>query len=251
MLHIKGISIAYGRVRAVREVSLTVAPQEIVAILGPNGAGKSSLLKAIAGLHPPIEGHISWNGIRLDGHPPSRVAQMGISLIPEGRQLLSSMTVLDNLLLGGYLLYRGNLRHLLAPVGWVARRPEVQARLKRVFALFPRLEERQRQMAGSLSGGEQQMLAIGRALMAEPQLLLLDEPSVGLAPNLVREILETICQLQAQGVTILLVEQDVYAALRIAQRAYIMETGRIVAEGTPEEILASPQIRSAYLGSVG
>lgn len=248
MLRVEGISVAYGRVRAVREVSLTVAPQEIVAILGPNGAGKSSLLRAIAGLHPPMEGAISWNGARLDGHAPSRVAQMGISLIPEGRQLLGSMTVLDNLLLGGYLHYRKNLRHLFAPMGWLARRPEVQARLQRVFGLFPRLEERQRQMAGSLSGGEQQMLAIGRALMAEPQLLLLDEPSVGLAPNLVREILQTLCQLQAQGVTILLVEQDAYAALRIAQRAYIMETGRIVAEGTPQEILASPQIRSAYLG---
>lgn len=251
MLRVESISIAYGRVRAVREVSLFVAPQEIVAILGPNGAGKSSLLKAIAGIHPPIEGAISWNGLRLDGHPPSRIAQMGISLIPEGRQLLGSMTVLDNLLLGGYLHHRRNWRHLLAPMGWLARRPEVQARLRRVFDLFPHLEERQRQIAGSLSGGEQQMLAIGRALMAEPQLLLLDEPSVGLAPNLVREILQTLRHLQAQGVTILLVEQDAYAALRIAQRAYIMETGRIVAEGTPEEILASPQIRSAYLGGVG
>lgn len=250
MLRVEEISIAYGHIQAVRQVSLTVARGEIVALLGPNGAGKSSLMRTIAGLQAPLSGEISWDAVRLAGRGAPAVARAGVSLVPEGRQLQTTLSVHDNLLLGGYLHHVRSWRDLLGPVGWLSRRADVQARIARVFALFPRLEERQRQMAGSLSGGEQQMLAIGRAMMAEPQLLLLDEPSVGLAPNLVREILATLTRLNEQGVTILLVEQDAHAALRIVQRAYIMETGRIVAEGTPRELLASPQMRNAYLGTL-
>jgi branched-chain amino acid transport system ATP-binding protein len=250
MLQVDSVSIAYGHIQAVRNASLNVARGEIVALLGPNGAGKSSLMRTIAGLQAPFGGSIAWDGARLDGRGAPAVARAGVSLAPEGRQLQTTLSVHDNLLLGGYLHHARRWRDLLGPVGWLSRRADVRARMARVFALFPRLEERQGQTAGSLSGGEQQMLVVGRAMMAEPQLLLLDEPSLGLAPNLVREILATLTELNAQGVTILLVEQDAHAALRIAQRAYIMETGRIVAEGTPRELLASPQMRNAYLGAI-
>lgn len=250
MLRVEGVTVSYGRVQAVRELELHVERGELVALLGPNGAGKSSLLRAIAGLQAVRAGAITWAGVRLDELRAPQIVRAGVALSPEGRQLLPSMSVLDNLALGGYLHHSGSLRDLLTPLPWLCRRPAMRARLERVYALFPRLQERERQMAGSLSGGEQQMLAIGRALMTDPQLLLLDEPSIGLAPNLVREILATLHTLQEQGVTILLVEQDAHAALRIAQRAYVMETGRIVAEGAPRELLASPQMRAAYLGGV-
>ena len=248
MLSVEALSVHYGHVAAVRQVSLFVQRGEIVALLGSNGAGKSSLLRAIVGLQAPSQGLVSWNGQRLDLLPAHHVAQAGVALVPEGRQLLSTMTVGDNLLVGDYVHHTGDLRHLLGPVRWLIGRPSVQARLGSVYRLFPRLQERQKQLAGSLSGGEQQMLAIGRALMATPQLLLLDEPSIGLAPNLVREILHLLARLREEGLTILLVEQDAHAALRIASRGYVLETGRIAAEGTARELLASEHLRRAYLG---
>jgi len=248
MLNVDSVSVHYGRIQAVRRVSLTVAQGEIVALLGANGAGKSSLLRAIAGLQAVSEGEISWDGQRLDRLPAHKVARLRVALVPEGRQLLNTMTVRENLLLGGYSHHAGKLRDLLGPVHWLLGRAAVKERLADAFRLFPRLEERQSQMAGSLSGGEQQMLAIGRALMASPQLLLLDEPSMGLAPNLVKEILTLLTHLREEGLTILLVEQDAHAALRIADRGYVMETGRIAAEGRARELLSSPRMRRAYLG---
>lgn len=250
MLRAEGVSVYYGHVQAVRRASLTVAPGEIVAVLGGNGAGKSSLLAAIAGLVPVTQGEVWWEGQRLDG-PRSgahRIARLGVALVPEGRQLLSTMTVRDNLLVGAYQHHSSSARDLLWPVGRLARHRGLCERMARVFDLFPRLRERQAQLAGSLSGGEQQMLAIGRGLMASPRALLLDEPSIGLAPNLAREILQQLVGLRAEGLAILLVEQDAHAALRVADRGYVMETGRVVAEGTAKELLASERMRRAYLG---
>ena len=250
MLRIEDVSVRYGRIQAVRRVSLTVEPGELVTLLGANGAGKSSLMHTVLGLQQAVEGEVHWNSQRLDGLPAHRVAQLGVSLVPEGRQMLGTMSVRDNLLLGGYSRHTRRLRDLLGPVRWLLDSDEVVARLGYVFRLFPRLEERLTQAAGSLSGGEQQMLAIGRALMASPSLLLLDEPSIGLAPNLVQEIFGLLKQLGNEGLTILLVEQDAHAALRIADRGYVMETGRIVAEGSSRELLSSPAMRRAYLGMV-
>jgi len=249
-LDIRDLSVHYGRVQAVRRASLEVHPGEIVALLGANGAGKSSLLRTVAGLQAPSEGEIHWGAERLDGLPPHRVSATGLALVPEGRQLLASMSVRDNLLLGAYLHHAGSLGALLGPVGRVYGSRAMRERLEGVFALFPRLAERQGQVSGSLSGGEQQMLAIARALMSSPRLLLLDEPSIGLAPNLVREILGLLARLREEGLTVLLVEQDARAALRIADRGYVMETGRIVAEGSAREILSSDRLRRAYLGMV-
>lgn len=208
MLRVAGVSVHYGHIQAVRQVSLAVEQGEIVALLGPNGAGKSTLLKAITGQLKPSEGEILWQGQRLDGLSTHHVARSGLVLVPEGRQILPSLTVRDNLLLGGYRHEAGRLGELLRPVGGVWRKTETQERLATVFRYFPRLQERLNQRAGSLSGGEQQMLAIGRALMASPKMLLLDEPSIGLAPNLVREILQMLQRLREEGLTLLLVEQS-------------------------------------------
>ena len=248
MLEVSELSVHYGHIQAVREVSLTVGEGELVALLGPNGAGKSSLMGAVAGLHPASGGSVHWKGTRLNGMPAHRVARHGAALVPEGRQILGSLPVRDNLLLGGYGHHAGRPRDLLGPLGWLTGSLGVQSRLGRVYGLFPRLKEREGQLAGSLSGGEQQMLAIGRGLMGTPQLLLLDEPSIGLAPNLVREILELLLRLRDEGLTILLVEQDARAALRVADRGYVMETGHVVAEGSARELLASPTLQRAYLG---
>lgn len=248
MLTVEELSVRYGHIQAVREASLTVESGEIVTVLGANGAGKSSLLKAVVGLEPVAGGTVRWGDRRLDQLPAHEVAQTGVALVPEGRQILPTMTVRDNLLLGGYKHHAGHWRDLLGPVSWLFRDAGVQQRLERVYRLFPRLEERRGQMAGSLSGGEQQMLATGRALMATPELLLLDEPSIGLAPNLVRDTMQLLVRLREEGLTILLVEQDAHSALRIADRGYVMETGRIVAEGTSRELLSSRRMRRAYLG---
>jgi len=231
-LTVRDLSVHYGRVQAVRRASLDVHAGEIVALLGGNGAGKSSLLRAV------------------DGLPAHRLASSGIALVPEGRQLLASMTVRDNLLLGAYTHHASDVAALLGPVSRVLRRPAMRMRLESVYRLFPQLAGREGQVSGSLSGGEQQMLAIARALMAAPRLLLLDEPSIGLAPNLVREILALLVRLRDEGLTILLVEQDAHAALRIADRGYVMETGRIVAEGAARSLLGSERMRRAYLGMV-
>ena len=249
MFRAEAVNVRYGHIYAVRDVSLVVERGEIVSLLGPNGAGKSSLLRTFAGLQPPSGGEIWWKDQRLDLLPAHQIAHTGIALVPEGRKILSTMTVQDNLLLGGYIHHAGHLTDLLGPAGTLFKSAPVQERLGDVFRLFPRLQERRRQMAGNLSGGEQQMLTIGRALMASPQLLLLDEPSIGLAPNLAREIFQLLDQLRSEGLTILLVEQDAHAALRIADRGYILETGHIIAEGTARELLASQSMRHAYLGA--
>ena len=249
-LTVRDLSVHYGRVQAVRRASLDVHAGEIVALLGGNGAGKSSLLRAVAGLQRPSEGQVLWGDVRLDALPAHRLASSGIALVPEGRQLLASMTVRDNLLLGAYTHHASDVAALLGPVSRVLRRPAMRMRLESVYSLFPQLAGREGQVSGSLSGGEQQMLAIARALMAAPRLLLLDEPSIGLAPNLVREILALLVRLRDEGLTILLVEQDAHAALRIADRGYVMETGRIVAEGAARSLLGSERMRRAYLGMV-
>lgn len=248
MLHVKEVSVLRGHVQALREVTLNVEEGEIVSLVGPNGAGKSTLLYAIAGVLPVSAGRIVWEGQTLNGIGAERIARMGIGLVPEGRQVFGSLSVLDNLLLGAYVDLAQRWRSLLGDMHRLLNREDIRHRLETVFTLFPVLEARQSQSGGSLSGGEQQMLAIGRALMASPRLLLLDEPSLGLAPALVTQLLDLLGRLRSMGLTILLVEQDAYGALRVADRGYILETGRVVAEGSARELLHSDRIQRAYLG---
>jgi branched-chain amino acid transport system ATP-binding protein len=233
LLQVDGIDVFYGDVQVLYGLTLEVREGEIVTLLGSNGAGKTTTLRAISGLRPPRRGDVRFEGSSLVGVPAARRAELGIALVPEGRELWGQLTVRENLELGAYL-------------------PRVRARaarnLERVFRLFPRLAERERQLAGSLSGGEQQMCAIGRALMSEPRLLMLDEPSLGLAPILVEQVMHTIADLHAAGITVLLVEQNLHQALEIAERGTVIETGRVRLEGTSAELRASPEIRSAYLG---
>ncbi len=233
MLDVEGIDVFYGDVQALSGLGLTVAQGEIVALLGSNGAGKTTTLRAVAGLRPLQRGEIRFEGRSLRSVPASSRAGLGIGMVPEGRELWPQLTVRENLELGAY--------------GKAARR-RAPANLARVFDLFPRLQERSRQLAGSLSGGEQQMCAIGRALMAEPRLLMLDEPSLGLAPVLVDLVFRTIAQLHAQGMTILLVEQNLKKALELAGRGYVIETGTVKLQGQSADLLADPGIRAAYLG---
>jgi len=234
LLEVRGLSVRYGPVRALEEVSLALGEGEVVAVLGPNGAGKSTLLRAISGLVAPWAGEVWFEGGRITGWPPQKVARLGIAHVPEGRRLFPYMTVRENLLLGAYLR---------------PRRDEVKRDLARVLDLFPALRERLGRPAFTLSGGEQQMLAIGRALMARPRLLLLDEPSLGLSPRLVKEIARIISEAHRQGVAILLVEQNAALALRLAQRGYLLERGRVVMEGPAGALLATDIIRRAYLGA--
>jgi branched-chain amino acid transport system ATP-binding protein len=248
MLEVRQATVHYGYTPALRGASLVVNEGEIVALIGANGAGKSTLLNAIVGAVPLRSGEILLRGEPLRNPQPQRLVAMGVGMAPEGRQLFPAMTVADNLLLGAYSLPGSRWMRLLGPISGVRRSPAVQANLQRVFGLFPVLQNRQSQMAGSLSGGEQQMLAIGRALMASPRILLLDEPSIGLAPQLVREIMALLRRLRDDGLTILLVEQDAIAALRTADRGYVMERGRIVVEGVARELLNDEKVRSAYLG---
>jgi branched-chain amino acid transport system ATP-binding protein len=248
MLRVEKASVAYGRVMALRDISLVVNDGEIVTLIGANGAGKTTLLNAITGVV-----HVKSGSIWLDDHqlskiPSHRSVRLGIGYVPEGRQTFGAMSVKDNLTLGSYAQSTRNPLSSLGYVGWFMRRPSVQANLETVFRLFPILKERQKQQAGSLSGGEQQMLAIGRALMSSPKILLLDEPSLGLAPNLVKEILKLMARLRDEGLTILLVEQDANAALKIADRGYVMERGRITIEGSARELLGDDRVRQAYLG---
>jgi branched-chain amino acid transport system ATP-binding protein len=235
VLQVEAIDVFYGRVQALRGVSLQVEAGGTVTIVGPNGAGKSTLLRAIAGLVPVRTGGIRFDGGSITNRPPEEIVRLGISLVPEGRELFGPLAVRDNLLLGAYAHFRR------------AGRREVERDLERVWALFPRLRERQGQPAGTLSGGEQQMVAIGRALMARPRLLLMDEPSLGLAPLVIREIFRVIGELQAAGITLLLVEQNAKAALRIARRGYVLEAGGVMA-GALEEHASYEEIRRAYLG---
>jgi len=233
MLEVKGIDAGYSDVQVLFSLSLEVREKEIVTLLGSNGAGKTTTLRCITGVLPPRKGDVLFKGKSLSVAPAADRAGMGIALVPEGRELWPQLTVRENLELGAY-----NARP----------RARVNQNLERVHALFPRLLERKSQMAGSLSGGEQQMCAIGRALMSEPSLLLLDEPSLGLAPIVVDQVFDVIRHLHAGGMTILLVEQNLAAALEIATRGYVIETGQVKLQGTAEELRSDPKIRSAYLG---
>jgi branched-chain amino acid transport system ATP-binding protein len=227
------IRVSYGAAPALHDVSLAVGSGELVVVVGPNGAGKSTLINAIAGLHRTEAGALRLHGEDISRLPSNQFCNRGIAIVPEGRRLFTGMSVRENLELGSY---RGAAR--------VRRR----ASLERVCAIFPVLRDKFELPAGSLSGGQQQMLAIGRALMAKPQLLLLDEPSLGLAPTVVMEVFKVIREINAGGVAVLLVEQNVAMALALAGRAYVLEGGRIAAQGTPEQLSAQPQIRRAYLG---
>ncbi|HID56063.1 TPA: ABC transporter ATP-binding protein [Candidatus Poribacteria bacterium] len=236
MLRVQSLTAGYGKITVIRGISIHVRPGEVVALIGSNGAGKTSLLKSITGLITPKSGKILFDEREITGLPPERIVKLGISMVPEGRRIFAPLSVMDNLLLGAYPRYSRKIRD------------EVFSRMREVFGIFPILSERRHQIAGTLSGGEQQMLAIGRALMSDPKLLLLDEPSMGLAPKVAAEIFKVIATLKERGVTILLVEQNAKAALRIADRGYVMETGRIVLEGTPRELESNRDIVRAYLG---
>src|SRR5262245_25295342 len=233
MLEIDRLEVSYGALPALHGISLTIQPGEMVALVGPNGAGKSTLLKTIAGLLVPRAGVIRWDGRPLSGEPPQRIVEHGIALVPEGRRLFAAMSVRENLELGAFTERAQKDRH---------------TQMERVFSLFPRLFERQQQTAGLLSGGEQQMLALGRALMGLPRLLLLDEPSLGLAPKVIESIFAILTELHHDGMSFLIVEQNVHAVLELVQRAYILESGRIVGEGDGKKLLADEHIQAAYLG---
>jgi branched-chain amino acid transport system ATP-binding protein len=248
MLRVDNVTVAYGLSTAVQEVSLVVNDGEIVTILGSNGAGKSSLLNAISGTVQVKGGDIWLDEVRLSGRPPHKTVRLGVGYVPEGRQIFGSMSVTDNLIMGSYPLYTRKWFRNLAYAPWALRDSLVKPNLEKVLKLFPKLEERRKQQAGSLSGGEQQMLAIGRALMSSPKILLLDEPSLGLAPMLVKEILSLLAKLRDEGMTVLLIEQDAVAALKIADRGYVMERGRIVLEGSAAELLSNTGVKQAYLG---
>jgi branched-chain amino acid transport system ATP-binding protein len=248
MLRIENASVVYGQVTAVREVSLTVNDGEIVTIIGSNGAGKTSLLNAVSGMLPLKSGNIWLDDKRISRLPSHKIVRLGLAYIPEGRQIFGAMSVKDNLTMGAYVQCSKKRFSSLGYVGWFMRQQDVHSNLETVYKLFPILKERLKQKAGNLSGGEQQMLAIGRALMSSPKMILLDEPSLGLAPNLVREILKLIVRLRDEGLTILIVEQDANAALKIADRGYVMERGQITIEGTAKDLLGNDRVRQAYLG---
>ncbi|NQP27213.1 ABC transporter ATP-binding protein [Streptococcus suis] len=233
MLEVKNLSVNYGVIEAVKDVSFEVNEGEVVTLIGANGAGKTSILRTISGLVRPSAGTISFLGNEIQKVPARKIVADGLSQVPEGRHVFAGLTVMENLEMGAFL--RNN-------------REENQANLKKIFARFPRLEERKNQDAATLSGGEQQMLAMGRALMSQPKLLLLDEPSMGLAPIFIQEIFDIIQDIQKQGTTVLLIEQNANKALAIADRGYVLETGKVVLSGTGKELLASEEVKQAYLG---
>ena len=233
MLELSGVTLAYGPVLAVRDATIRVEQGEIVTLIGANGAGKTTILRAISRLISPKSGSITFEGRDLAGLTPDKVLRLGLAHCPEGRQVLARQSVRDNLELGAYIR---------------SDKAGVQADLEKVYGLFPRLKERAGQLAGTLSGGEQQMLAIGRAMMCRPKLLLLDEPSLGLAPIIVQEIFQIIADLNSEGVTILLVEQNANLAMKTANRAYVLEAGVIVAEGDAKELAGDERVKKAYLG---
>lgn len=235
MLELRNVSSGYGAIEALKSINLRIDKGEIVTLIGANGAGKSTTLRNITMLVPVTSGEIIFEGQRLNGMPTHRIAQAGISLVPEGRAIFANLSVGENLEMGAYL-QRDRKRNA--------------DNLERVYSLFPRLQERRKQSSGTLSGGEQQMLAIGRALMASPRLLLLDEPSLGLAPLLVHTIFEAIDLINREGTTILLVEQNANAALKHSHRAYVLETGSVVMEGPSAELANHPKVREAYLGEI-
>ncbi len=232
MLKVNDLSVSYGGIEAVKGISLEVPDKSIVTLIGANGAGKSTTLRAIIGLVKPGAGQITYNDLELAGKPSEEIVKHGITLVPEGRRVFPNLTVYENLKIGAYM-----------------RKDDLTEDVKRVYDLFPRLKERSWQLAGTLSGGEQQMLAVGRALMSKPELIMMDEPSLGLAPLVVKGIFEIISEINKQGMTILLIEQNANLALRLADKGYVMETGRITMEGQGRELLANEQVRAAYLGS--
>jgi branched-chain amino acid transport system ATP-binding protein len=234
MLEVRDLHVYYGEIQALKGISFRVGPGEIVTLLGNNGAGKTTTLRTVSGLLAPRSGEVLFEDHSLVGTPPHDIVTRGITHVPEGRRIFNRLTVVENLAMGAYT--RGD--------------KGIAEDMERVFTVFPRLKERRTQVAGTLSGGEQQMLAIGRALMAKPTLLLLDEPSMGLAPVLVEQIFDTVQTINKQGVTILLVEQNAAMALSIAQRGYVLETGRIALEGSATELAGNPEVRRAYLGEV-
>jgi branched-chain amino acid transport system ATP-binding protein len=234
LLDVRDLDFAYGDVQVLRGVSLNVNPGEIVTLVGSNGAGKTTTLRNISRLLRPRAGTMVFDGKDLTRLASHQVVELGVVQVPEGRRVFPEMTVLENLRMGGYIK---------------SARPERERNLERGLTLFPRLRERIEQLAGTLSGGEQQMLAIARGLMARPRLLVLDEPSLGLSPLLVRTIFDTIVQINAQGTSVLLVEQNVYQSLRIAARGYVLETGRIALSGTGSELLSNDQVKAAFLGA--
>jgi branched-chain amino acid transport system ATP-binding protein len=233
VLEVANLRSAYGRIEVLHGVSLIVRPGEVVALIGSNGAGKTTLLRALSGVQPIIAGEIHFCGERIDRLPPHRRVERGITQSPEGRQIFGPLTVEDNLRLGAYM----------------RRDKDIARDRDRVFEMFPVLAEKRRHLAGGLSGGQQQMLAIGRALMGKPKLLLLDEPSLGLSPTLVDQILAAIVALRRDGVTVLLVEQNAAAALEIADRGYVLETGQVALEGPAAALLSDPKVKAAYLGA--
>lgn len=233
MLKIENLVVAYHAIEAIKGIDLEVAEGEIVTLIGANGAGKSTTLKSIVGLVKPKAGQITYDGRNLLKEDTKNMVRNGITLVPEGRRVFSNLTVFENLKIGAY--YRNDTKEIEKDLEWV-------------YNLFPKLKERSWQLSGTLSGGEQQMLAVGRALMARPKLLMMDEPSLGLAPLIVKEIFNIIKEIHRQGVTVLLIEQNANAALRVADRAYVMETGRITMKGTGKDLLANEEVKKAYLG---
>jgi len=236
MLKIKNLEAGYGKLKVLHKISMHISPGEIVTIIGANGAGKTTLLGAISGLLRNRSGEIFFDKQDIGSLPAEDIVFMGCSLVPEGRQVFATMTVKENLLLGAYVMHKKNRKH------------SAQNDLDRMYNLFPRLKEREKQLAGTLSGGEQQMLAIARALMAGPRLIMMDEPSMGLAPLIVKDIFAIIKRLREEGNTVLLVEQNAKAALGIADRGYVVETGRIILQGGAEDLLSNRDVQRAYLG---
>jgi branched-chain amino acid transport system ATP-binding protein len=236
MLRIKNLESGYGRLKVLKKVTMHIRAGEIVTIIGANGAGKTSLLRTISGLIRARSGEIHFDLQEIGTLPTEKIVFRGCSLVPEGRQVFAPMTVRENILLGAYPQYRRRLGDA------------VRQDLDRVYGIFPRLKERERQLAGTLSGGEQQMLAIARALMARPKLIMMDEPSMGLAPLIIKDIFAIVTRLRQEGNTVLLVEQNAKAALGIADRGYVLETGRIIMEGTAEDLLSNREVQRAYLG---
>ncbi len=236
MLDVRELHFHYGHIHALRGVSLLAQEGEIICLIGGNGAGKSTLLNAISGMGRPSGGSISWDGKEITGATPSRIVSQGVVQVPEGRQVFQPLSVLENLEMGAYVRYS------------TCGRKRVVEEMREVYSLFPVLESRKTQLAGTLSGGEQQMLAIGRGLMARPRLLLLDEPSLGLAPLITGEIFRVIARLPAKGTTVLLVEQNAKAALHVSHRGYVMETGKLTMEGDSKALLTDEGVRQAFLG---
>ncbi|WP_419959468.1 ABC transporter ATP-binding protein [Psychrobacillus sp. BM2] len=235
MLQVKDLTVSYGKTEVVHNISLHVEQGEIVTVLGANGAGKSTILNTVVALHKAKSGSISFQGKDITNDRPDQLVRKGIRIVPEGRQIFPQHTVMENILLGAHIVKDSKKTNIM---------------IESIFERFPRLEERKEQLGGTLSGGEQQMLAIARALMTEPCFLILDEPSLGLAPIIVNEVFDLLKEINASGVTVLLVEQMANSALKISDRAYVIETGRIVLEGTGEEIRMNPDVAKAYLGNV-